>query len=232
LLRAARAGLRFVSTQAITVHKFAAGHRYLSFLSEDAEEQWGTLEQAPWNDPGRIQAMVDTARRQGRFMTSIYPDYSSYQAGELFGLSRRNKGVVLPELQELSGSAVIEQTGEPRGLDWYDLMPGERPYRWSGPNRRSKILIPYTSTQPVRITLCVADIAVPPLGDVGIELNGATVDYAIERAPGGDRLVIFPAQLKASACSILTLHTPVMANPQDPRQPRGIAVGDVILGTV
>ena len=45
-------------------------------------------------------------------------------------------------------------------------------------------------------------------------------------------LVIFPAQLKTSACSILTLHTPVLANPKDPRQLRGIAVGDVIVETI
>ena len=39
LLRAARSGMNFVSTQRITVQKFAAGHRYLSYLSHTSDEQ-------------------------------------------------------------------------------------------------------------------------------------------------------------------------------------------------
>ncbi len=34
LLRAAQADLTFASTGKITVHKFAAGHRYLSYLQQ------------------------------------------------------------------------------------------------------------------------------------------------------------------------------------------------------
>ena len=39
LLRAAHAGLQFASTKKITVHKFAAGHRYLSYLRQTSHEQ-------------------------------------------------------------------------------------------------------------------------------------------------------------------------------------------------
>jgi len=39
LLRAAHAGLRFASTGKITAHKFAASHRYLSYLRVSSNEQ-------------------------------------------------------------------------------------------------------------------------------------------------------------------------------------------------
>lgn len=232
LLRAADAGLQFASTHAITAHKFAAGHRYLSSLGRNAEEQWNALEQAIWNSPDRVQAIVDQATAQGRFMTSFYPDHSQHEPGELFTLGRRNKGILRPEVKAVEGRIVVEQTGEPRALDWYRLRSGDRPYRWSGPNPRAKILIPYTSKDPVRMTLCVPAIEVPPLSDVRIELNGQRVGYTIQPERKGHRLVISPARLNESDYSILTVHTPQLAYPKEPTKPRGIDIGDIIIEAV
>ena len=166
LLRAANAGLQFASTNEITVHKFAAGHRYLSSLQEDSEEQWAALEQAPWNSPGRVDDIVERSRQQGRFMIATHVDYAKYQAGEVFIRNRRMKGVVRPDLKPLMGKIRIEQTDEPRALDWHGLSEGLRPFRWSGPNPRPRVLIPYTCSGKARITLVVQAIAVKPLREI------------------------------------------------------------------
>jgi hypothetical protein len=65
LLRAARAGLRFSSTKEITARKFAAGHRYLSYLNPDAEEQWASLNDPQIDSPASPLAIIEKSRQRG-----------------------------------------------------------------------------------------------------------------------------------------------------------------------
>jgi hypothetical protein len=88
-------------------------------------------------------------------MIAGYLNYSQLENGQLFDENRSSKGILRPALKELEGSVVIEQTGETRGLDWYGLEQGNRAFRWSGPNPRPKILIPYAYSGEVEITLCI-----------------------------------------------------------------------------
>jgi glycosyltransferase involved in cell wall biosynthesis len=233
LLRAAHAGLRFASTQEITVHKFAAGHRYLSYLKPDAEEQWAALNDPRLDDPASLSAIIEKSRQQGYFMTAGYRDYSQFADGQLFDDNRSNKGILRPALQRLGGRTVLEQTGESRGLDWCALESGDRPFRWSGPNPRPKILIPCTHPGEVRITLCVPPIALAPLEIIGIEINDNAADYEIRRSKRLS-VVTLRTQLKPSDYSILTLHTPVMSCPNDQLRNGdlrrlGIPVSDIII---
>src|SRR5262249_18565062 len=84
LLRAARAGLRFRSTGQITVHKFAAGHRYLSYLRPSSDEQWAMLRAFDHPNEERILRLIAAAKQCGGFMSAGYPDFAQYAAGQLF----------------------------------------------------------------------------------------------------------------------------------------------------
>ena len=228
-LRAANAGLRFASTGEITVHKFAAGHRYLSSLHEDSEEQWAALEQAPWNSPGQVDEIVERSRQQGRFMVAAHGDYAKHQAGDVFNRNRRMKGIVRPDLKPLTGKICIEQTDERRALDWHRLKKAARPFRWSGPNPRPRILIPYTCLGKARITLVVHALAVKPLCDIRIAVNDRAVRYKIQE-DRGMRTLVFDALLNRADHTIITLQTPNMRglNPND-ASPKGIAISDIFI---
>jgi glycosyltransferase involved in cell wall biosynthesis len=65
--RAAGADLQFASTGKVTVHKFAAGHRYLSYILQESDEQEAML--ARLNDPDYdnfVEAIVSEAKAPGR----------------------------------------------------------------------------------------------------------------------------------------------------------------------
>jgi glycosyltransferase involved in cell wall biosynthesis len=234
LLRAAHAGLRFSSTKEITVHKFAAGQRYLSYLRPSSDEQWNALHNAQVNNPDYLAAIIKKSRRQGHYMTAGYRDFSQFENGQLYDQNRSNKGILRPPLKELSSTVVIEQTGEPRALDWYALEKGNCPFRWSGPNPKPRILIPFTYAGRVRMTLLTPGVAVPPISNVSFEINGEGTDYSIGETEGGVTTVMFQAILKESDYSILTVYTPDMACPHDKVgngdfRLLGIAVGDIVI---
>src|SRR6185295_9746543 len=88
LLRAVRGGLRFASTGHVTVHKFAAGHRYLSYLRPSADEQSAMLRALDSNYSAMTQDLVERSKRGAMFMTMRYPDFSQFETGQLFETSR------------------------------------------------------------------------------------------------------------------------------------------------
>jgi len=232
LLRAAHAGLRFSSTKEVTAHKFAAGHRYLSYLRPNAEEQWAALDETPLKGHDSLSEILEGYRQQ-RIPVMRYYDFSEFESGQLFDDNRHNKGILRSALKALGGKIVMEQTGEPRGLDWYALENGTRPFRWSGPNPTPRILIPYTHPGEVRITLCVPPIALAPLEIIRIEINDNAADYEIRRSRWLSAVTL-RTQLKQSEYSILTLHTPVMSCPNDQLRNGdlrrlGIPVSDIII---
>ncbi|HYS47599.1 MAG TPA: hypothetical protein VEM36_02365, partial [Xanthobacteraceae bacterium] len=215
VLRAAHAGLRFRSTGAITVHKFAAGHRYLSYLRPSADEQTAMLGRLARGEAEveRIVAAAQTMRLGG---------YSQVGPGVLFDRNRASKGLNRPELRPLSGRTVIAQTHEPRALDWYAVEHDcGRPFRWSGPNPRPKILIPFTGTA-ARIAICLRR---PLAGEVLVWVEDQRVNHAIEAGPDGACALVFRAPLRQSDYTVLTLQTPMSGGPER----RGVAVGDIVL---
>lgn len=83
----------------------------------------------------------------GGYMTMVHPDnIDAFEPGALFATNRSNKGLARPALRRLDQYCYIEQTAEPRALDWYPIEQGVLPFRWSGrtPGRkfsfRSRIL--------------------------------------------------------------------------------------------
>ena len=152
LLRGASAGCRFASTQTVTVHKFAAGHRYLFYLHQESFEQHDILNRMDKPDyDGFVAALVAGAKARGGFMSSRYPDFSKYEIGDIARESAARKASTRPAVMELKGSAIVPQDDKPRSKDWRPLRSRHRGFRWSARNPRPKILIPYTSSAPVRI---------------------------------------------------------------------------------
>lgn len=141
VLRAAGAGLKFGATGKVTVHKFAAGDRYLSYLTQTDDEQLKLAGMSDDELARRSEEFVARAKRTGRFMSFTH---RRREPGEVFRAGRDNKGLSRPVLVPLGSGKTIEQAGDPRALDWYVLEEGPPKFRVSGPNPRPKILIPFT----------------------------------------------------------------------------------------
>jgi glycosyltransferase involved in cell wall biosynthesis len=232
LLRAAGAGLRFASTLRITAHKFAAGHRYLSYLRMSSDEQDAMLRAL--KKRSNTEDLIATARRNGGYMTMRHPDYARYPAGHLFEQNRQNKGLSRPALRPLRGRVVMAQTDELRALDWYGVeVQGNKKYRWSGPNPRPRILIPYTGDK-ARVAIEV--LVKPPdtnLAEVLFAVEGQPLKCRVETEANGIARLAADIPLARRDYTVLTVHAP-MFRPSaaglgtDSRR-LGIAVADIVL---
>jgi glycosyltransferase involved in cell wall biosynthesis len=231
LLRAVHAGLRFGSTGRITVHKFAAGHRYLSYLRPRSDEQEEMLRRLQAGLDS--EALVETARRAGPCVPIRYPDYSVYPAGHLFERNRQNRGLSRPILQPLRDRVVIEQTDEHRALDWHAVEFSGKKYRWSGPSPRPKVLIPYTGKSA---RLAIEVFAKPPgtdLAEIAVAVEDEPLRFQVEKAANGPERLVAEMPLAADDYTIVTLVTP-MFRPSDlglgaDSRKLGIAVADIVL---
>jgi len=234
VLRAVRAGATFASTGKVTVHKFAAGHRYLSYLQPASLEQTAILstlrDHASASDSNDL---LDAAKNQGRYMAMKHHDVEAFGKGYLFERNRSNKGLRTPPLRPLDGKEIIAQTEEPRGLDWHELEHSERPYRWSGPSPKPRVLIPFKGDGPARLKLKVMP-GTPPdvLAAVSFDQEGRTVPHVFIGSPSADSVVELEVQLRPDDCSVLGITTPQMFRPSERMQSSdtrllGIALSDI-----
>ena len=234
LLRGAREGLRFRSTGRVTVHKFAAGHRYLSYVRPKSDEQRALLKSLDRLGGDHVERLIEKSAERGRFMAMRYPDFDRYPAGFLFDANRWNKGLTRPPLSPLSGRSVIEQSDKPRALDWYALEWDKRAFRWSGPNPRPRILIPFSGGK-VTVRIRVPNVpAVPSLDSVSVFVEEQEVDRRIEQEESGVSALVFSAELRPRDETVVTLATPAMFCPDDvigngDRRLVGVPVGDLVI---
>jgi Glycosyl transferase family 2 len=154
LMRAMAAGLRFQSTGVVTLHKFAAGHRYLSYLRHSSEEQEAML--AALTAPGHaehVQRLIAEAKASQKFMPETDKDFDRFQPGELAQKNAARKGLQQRPLQPLSAGIVLRQIPEPCEYDWKS-----KPVfglRFSKANPRPRFLLPVTGRR-ARLRLTVA----------------------------------------------------------------------------
>jgi hypothetical protein len=232
--RAIKAGMRFISTGAVTTHKFAAGHRYLSYLRVNSDEQQGMLGAlingtAP--DPAQI---VETAKRAGTFMLQDLTDYEkAHKPGHVFETNRQNKGLSRPPLSPLHQRTVIRQTPEGRALDWQNFKRRwPKKFRWSGPNPRPKVLIPYTGQQ-ARITLETLNL---DMSDLSLYVEDKRIPFRVRRSWVGTLLIIAEIPLKTNDYTVLTLEKPTfplsLFDKRKDSRPVGIAIADIVLDPV
>lgn len=172
LLRAVEAGMRFRSTGAITLHKFAAGHRYLSYVAQSSDEQEAML--ADLTDPGhaaRVEAIVAAAQASGSYMRGSDRDFSRFAPGELAQANAARKGLRGAAAVPLGRGAVIRHQTEPGTLDWRDApVLG---FRLNRMNPRPRLLVPVTGG-PARLRFLAACRDAGALGPIALRCNEAT----------------------------------------------------------
>lgn len=205
-------GARFASTGNVTVHKFAAGHRYLSYLDQSSVEQSAMLLAIHSGAVDRrfCAGLVEKAKSANTFMISTYPDFSAVEPGKFHQDNRSNKGIDrLKKAVPLTEKIYVPQTMEPRALDWYppeQATEKSAPYRWSGPSRRPKLLIPFTGDRDARITLHLS--AHDPAGlidEIQIAFNGRKTDYRTNRGHPGMIYLEFAGRLQPQRPSVAEL---------------------------
>jgi glycosyltransferase involved in cell wall biosynthesis len=170
LLRAVAAGLRFRSTGVVTVHKFAAGHRYLSYLQQQSHEQEAML--SAMGEPGhshRIDQLVEDARRLGSFMTASDRSFDRYAPGELARANAARKGLTAPRVTALGQGVTLRHRDEDGVLDWRDATV--LGFRLNRLNPKPRLLVPVTGGRAwLRFTAGCREAGA--LGPLVIECNG------------------------------------------------------------
>ncbi len=230
LLRAARAGLLFASTGKITVHKFAAGHRYLSYLHQTSDEQESILqrmEASGFNE--YVNDLVNLSRRTGSYMAVRHLDYEQYEPGQLFKANAVRKGNLRPKLRPLTCREIVPREVSACALDWRKLQLDG--LKWVGLNPRPKLLIPFTSEEPVVVEMTIAHKRRNALKALKLSSGGESIEASIEESVRRDRhweaIARFELQLAAKDYTVLELHLegPQVATPGV----AGIGVGEMVV---
>ena len=145
LLRAARSQCSFASTGTITVHKFAAGHRYLSYRFPSGAEQERMLERlsAPGGEARVLQEIQGDIAAGADCPPIHHANFDRFGAGVVYHRNRRVKGLERPNLLDVDKPLQLAAERFPAALDWYELEedPAHGPFRWSGPNPNPRYLL-------------------------------------------------------------------------------------------
>ncbi len=233
LLRAAQAGMRFASTGEITAHKFAAGHRYMSYLRVSSDEQRDLLCSLNLSRGFDIDGIIRKSKASGQYMIFQYGDYSSHPEGYLFEQNLKRKGIRRPALRPLLERVLIPQTDEPRGLDWHDVESNDKRYRWSGPNPRPKILIPYTGhLARISVEILFKNPGVP-IEEVSMYVEERPAECKIKTGSAGEFYLVADIPLQAADYTVVTLNAPTF-RPNDiglseDQRKIGVAVSEIVI---
>ena len=190
LLRAVAERCTFASTRTITVHKFAAGHRYLSYRFASGLEQQRMLEclSVPGGEAQVLSEIANELAHGADHPPVLHYDLENYGAGDLFRSNRRNKGLEVTAPVELDGPCRFPVDAHSAGLDWHPLevVPRVGPYRWSGPNPNPLHLVNVRSKGAVRLRVHVLAFARDELAQaLAIDVDGREAAFARERKPDG-----------------------------------------------
>jgi len=155
LLRAVAAGMVFRSTGRVTVHKFAAGHRYLSYLVQTSWEQERILSAiSSAGEDACVEQAVALARRCHGYMAMLFFDFGRFEPGQLARNNAVRKGLRISCAPLPARREVLVETDEPMAMDWqarngYGL-------RHVSKNPNPKILIPYAAPSRAGVHLLFA----------------------------------------------------------------------------
>ena len=235
LLRAAHAGMRFASTGRVTAHKFAAGHRYLSYLRPASDEQDAMLGRmaAPGYETF-LAAEMAAARAAGTFMAVRYSVFENFEKGEMARRNAGNKGISLPALRPLERRETIRQDAGPRAQDWRSPPADHPAVRFVDRNPRPKVLIPFTAPGPVRIELQLVHADAAALRRLAVTVNGEAARVRLSGAEprGGLHGATAPlvARLDASGYTVLQLELERSQRPLGGG--RGLGMADIVIQPV
>ena len=230
LLRAAKADLGFASTGRISVHKFTAAQRYLSYLCPSSDEQARMLANLSAADhPARMRQIVAGAQANGDLMCLRYPEEAPVLAGALFLDSQVRRGVLLPDTLPLQDAVQIVQVPGTCAMDWRENPVNG--IRWSLRNPQPRFLLNYTATTPAVMRLHTFHTDPDALQRLDLSCNGRKLECTAIPVLTGGKLaqVVFRAQvtLRADAPSVLEFRLDAGQAPAPGR--RGIGIGDIRL---
>ena len=153
--RAVEAGMKFVSTGKITVHKFPASDRYLSYLVQDSQEQCSMLARTKASDyVDYLEDLISLAQGCGLYMKENLIREAKWTGQEASNRKNRKKGILLPKLKELNGPLLMEPPEGPFGSDWR-YSPTLR-LLLSKANPNPRLLISVTGRSPAECALVLA----------------------------------------------------------------------------
>jgi len=196
LLRAVRSGCSFASTKRITVHKFAAGHRYLWYRFPSSAEQEAMLEALhdPAFETRLITGILGRAAAGAKIIRHDYPDNSGIAPGETHRNARSGKGLALSPPLSVEQSTRLPLEAGPAALDWGPLHahPDFGPIRWAGPNPNPRYFLNTRIARrfSLRIHLALPDAAV--LADIRLKIDGRDATFQVE--PASYRRVVLTAR--------------------------------------
>lgn len=230
MLRAAKSGMDFVSTQRITVQKFAAGHRYLSYMSQGSDEQERMARRmARPGFEGYLASELTKAKAANTYMVMVHPDYERFEKGQLATQIATNKGIVRPNLSSLRKREVIKQDNSPKALDWSPLQAGGDWILWVGCNPRPKLLVPFKYAGKARIRLDIQHPQREALTRLKLSVNGQPVVASISAVRQEGNLwnaqATFETALRKDDHTILELHLNRLQRRAEQRA--GIGVADI-----
>lgn len=190
LLRASQQGCSFASTKTITVHKFAAGHRYLSYRFPSGVEQEQMLSRL--RSTGGEAAVLEEVRRElagGADNPPIrYVDFGTFRPGHLLHKNRRTKGLEVAPPIDVDRPLYIPVERFPGGLDWYlrEQDPRGGDFRWSGPNPNPRYLVNVRLVGRFQLKIHIGAFGDSDLADaVRLEVNERDVAFVRERDAAG-----------------------------------------------
>ena len=196
----------FASTAQISVFKFASALRYLSYLCPNDYEQRQimTLMKDKDSFENYILRLVELAKENDRYMSVSHATPNMFLPGQKMIENEHIRGIHLPEVLELNNSKVLEVGTEYRGFDWHSPEISEgRSFRWTGPNHRPRMLLPFCSKHSVRFVIYVAQFASDDIRDsLQIVLNGKIVEFAMKRI-GPNYKISFVSLLNENKISVI-----------------------------
>lgn len=204
-LRAFNAGMRFASTQIVTVHKFSAGFRYLSYLRPSVAEQEAMLDALRKGIAPASDAIITEAKRRDQFQKLTHIFEEGCGPGELYLRTRRSKGLALPSLQPLKSLAVIAPDNVPSGADWVYTGDEKVASRTSFLNPRPKLLIPY-SGGPTHFEIAILKMPAFAAGHkLRVMIEDDEVDAVLKPRKAGGHWLSFSGTLSRDGYTVLTL---------------------------
>jgi hypothetical protein len=229
VLRAAAADLRFASTGRVSVHKFAAGHRYLSYLIQESQEQARMLPRLGTGElMQQVADLVAESHRLGTFMIAGHLDYAALEPGDLARQNLQRKGLTRPVTEPLVAPLILSPRESFYALDWQDCPVNG--LLWSRQSPRPRVLLPCCGRGRALVFVVLAHDDPAALAALDLRLAGQRlVTHRLRDLPHIDAT---PAALFATTLaldrrrpSVLDLHLTPEQAPTSSR--RGIAIGDL-----
>jgi hypothetical protein len=232
LMRAYGAGMIFGTTGRVSMHKFLAAHRYLSYVRPDSDEQEEMLRALGTEaHRARMAERLAVPRELPQTLSARF-SVIDVAPGELYRGNLERKGLDRPPTQPLGQGARIVPTEGKAAFDW--VATPAHGFRWNLRSPRPRILLPYTAIGPVQLEMTFAHFDARRLDGFEGLCNDDVITFepvapataGTEHTPA-QRVFRATVALLPDGPSILELRLREEQLPKGPR--RRIGIGDIVL---